>query len=118
MDFYDKQNKNNDTEKGHDVKYELDGQLFIWNSIKYDTNIHKHKITFEEAATVFMNYSTEYYEDRQNSYNEERFIALGMSKQHHLLVVCHCMRESETIIRIISARKADKNEQKRRGREI
>ena len=99
-----------DSDKGQDIKYELNGQLFVWNSIKYDINKDKHGILFEEAATVFMNYSTEYYDDEDHSDDEERFIALGMSKQHNLLMVCHCMRESETIIRIISARKAEKHE--------
>ena len=100
-------------DKGHDIKYELNGQLFIWNSIKAENNITKHGIAFEEASTVFLNYSTEYYDDEEHSDVEERFIALGMSKQHNLLMVCHCMRESQTVIRIISARKADKYEKKR-----
>ena len=102
-----------DSTKEQDIQYELNGQLFIWNSEKADINKNKHGVHFEEAATVFMNYSTEYYDDEEHSDDEERFIALGMSKRHNLLMVCHCMRESETIIRVISARKADKHEQKR-----
>ena len=48
--------------------------------------------------------------DPEHSQDEERFIILGMSRQANLLVVCHCYRESETVIRIISARKATRNE--------
>jgi len=105
-------------DKGQDIKYELNGQLFIWNSIKAKINIEKHGVDFKEAATVFISYSTEYYNDEEHSDVEERFIALGMSKRHNLLMVCHCVRESETIIRIISARKAKKHEQKRLRGEI
>jgi len=50
----------------YDVKYELDGQLFIWNSIKYDLNMSEHKITFIEAATVFI--------DSNEVNNYERFL--------------------------------------------
>ena len=99
-------------DKGHDVKYEIDGQLFVWNSIKYNENKIKHKITFEEAATVFMADDTEYFDDEEHSYDEDRFIAIGISHCNNLLMVCHCTRESGTVTRIISARKAEKYEQK------
>jgi len=105
-------------DKNKDVIFELNGQHFIWNNIKAENNITKHRVDFQEAATVFMNFSTEYYDDEEHADKEQRFIALGMSKQHNLLMVCHCIRENETMIRIISARKAAKHEQKRRRREI
>jgi uncharacterized DUF497 family protein len=105
-----------DSDKGYDVKYTLGGQLFVWNKVKYDININKHEITFEEAATVFMTEGTEYYYDELHSDEEDRFIALGISKRNNLLIVCHCIRENETVIRIISARKAEKDKQKQKRR--
>ena len=53
--------------------------------------------------------------DIEHSEDEERFIILGMSLRANLLVVCHCLRESETVIRVISARKATANETKQYG---
>ena len=103
--------------ENRDVRYELEGQSFIWDKIKYDANLNKHKITFEEAATIFTDDRTEYYSDEENSADEERFIAFGISGRFNILIVCHCMRENETVIRIISARKAEKHEQKRRKKE-
>ena len=106
-----------DSDKGQDIKYELNEQLFIWNSIKAENNIKKHGITFEEAATVFMLDETEYYNDEEHSDDEEeRFIAIGLSDKLNILMVCHCLREKETVTRIISARKTDENEQKRMRR--
>ena len=102
-----------DSIQGYDVKYELNGQLFIWNSEKAKTNIIKHKITFEEAATLFVDDRTEYFKDKENSDYEERYIAIGLSDKFNILMVCHCVRENDTVTRIISARRADKHEQKR-----
>ena len=94
-----------------DVRYELDGQAFVWDSEKYDINKSKHGITFEEAATVFIKDETKYYHDEAHSYEEDRFIAIGISNSDNLLMVCHCMRENDAITRIISARKAEKHEE-------
>ena len=73
-------------------------------------NKKKHNIAFEEAKTVFYDEEALVIEDSEHSEYEERFIILGMSASLKLLVVCHCYRESETIIRIISARRATKRE--------
>ena len=105
--------KNRQIFDNRDAMYELDGQSFIWDKIKYEVNLNKHKIAFEEAATIFIDDRTEYYSDEKNSNDEERFIAVGISNRFNVLIVCHCLRENETIIRIISARKAEKHEQKR-----
>jgi len=93
-----------------DVKYELQGQHFVWDSVKYNTNKNKHGVTFEEAATVLISTQTEYFNDDEHSDYEERIIAIGISNQLRVLMVCHCMRENESVIRIISARKATKEE--------
>lgn len=85
---------------------------FQWDKRKNTTNQKKHGITFEEAKTVFFDEHARLIEDPNHSEEEDRFILLGMSSRLKLLVVCHCYRESDGIIRIISARKATKNETK------
>jgi len=88
---------------------------FIWNEIKADTNLNKHKISFNEAQTVFADPNARMIFDPEHSDDEDRFIILGISSALRLLVVCHCYRENDMIIRIISARKANKQEQKQYG---
>ena len=83
---------------------------FEWDENKNTINKRKHKISFEEAQTVFYDAEALVIPDPERSQDEERFIILGMSRRADLLVVCHCYRESETVIRIISARKATRNE--------
>lgn len=83
---------------------------FEWDENKNSINKQKHKISFEEASTVFYDENALLIDDPEHSESEERFIILGNSFSANLLVVCHCYRESETVIRIISARKATKNE--------
>ena len=72
------------------------------------TNIES--ISFEEAQTVFYDEEALVIDDPDHSEDEERFIILGESNRANLLVVCHCYRVSDTVIRIISARKATKTE--------
>ena len=85
---------------------------FEWDENKNAINKKKHGIAFEEAQTVFYDEEALVIDDVEHSEDEERFIILGMSLKAKLLVVCHCLRESETVIRIISARKATTNETK------
>jgi len=85
---------------------------FDWEPVKAKENLRKHGISFDEAQTVFYDdYATEFYDDT-HSENEDRFLLLGLSSQLRLIMVCHCYRESESVIRIISARKATANEAK------
>ena len=88
---------------------------FVWDENKARDNLEKHKISFEEAQTVFSDPNARVIFDTEHSSDEERFILLGISSGLRLLVVCHSYREAETLIRIISARKATKNEQKQYG---
>lgn len=88
----------------------MDSIKFEWDENKNEINKKKHKISFEEAVTVFYDDDALLIDDPEHSEEEERFIILGLSKKANLLVVCHCYRASETVIRIISARKATKNE--------
>ncbi len=85
---------------------------FEWDAKKNIINMKKHKVSFEEAKTVFYDENARIIADPDQSENEDRFIILGISMSLKLLVVCHCYRKNEEIIRIISARKATKNETK------
>jgi len=84
---------------------------FEWDRRKEKSNIKKHGVSFEEARTIFYDEHALKFFDPDHSEDEERFILLGMSAKLRTLVVCHCFREHENVIRIISARKADSNEQ-------
>jgi len=84
----------------------------IWDDNKNRDNIKNHHISFEEAETVFFDPNGKLIHDPDHSNNEDRFIILGLSKMLRLLVVCHCYRENDEIIRIITARKATKKETK------
>jgi hypothetical protein len=85
---------------------------FEWDSAKAEENLRKHGVSFEEAQTVFYDdFATEFYDDKHSG-GEDRFLLLGLSLHLRLVMVCHCYRESESVIRIISARKATVNETK------
>lgn len=83
---------------------------FEWDENKNSINKKKHKVSFEEAASVFYDVEALVIDDPEHSEEENRFIILGLSEQTNLLVVCHCYRVSDTVIRIISARKATRSE--------
>ena len=83
---------------------------FEWDSNKAQSNKRKHGVSFEEAATAFYDDNGILIADPDVSEGEERYLLLGMSSSPRELVVCHCYRESDTVIRIISARHADKDE--------
>lgn len=85
---------------------------FEWDENKNKENIKKHKVGFYEASTIFAGRYIE-IPDVDHSINEERFVALGISFLSRELFVCYCYRvnvNGETVIRIYSARKANKNE--------
>ena len=83
---------------------------FEWHDIKASVNAKKHGITFEEACSVFADENAKYMADPDHSELVDRFILLGLSAAMKLLVVCHCYRGADHVIRIISARKATKAE--------
>ena len=95
--------------------YELYDHLFNWDTDKNLTNIEKHGIPFKEAATVFLDPEATLLDDMEHSQDEERFNVIGFSENLRLLMVCHCYRDNDTIIRIISARKATRSEEKLYG---
>ena len=84
--------------------------LFVWDEEKAKTNLEKHGISFAEAKGVFYDDYARLIADDDNSENEERFLLLGASFRPRLLLICHCYREGDNLIRIISARKATRHE--------
>jgi uncharacterized DUF497 family protein len=87
---------------------------FEWNEAKNRANQRKHDISFEEAQSVFFDDEALEFPDPDHSSDEDRFLLLGRSYRLRILVICHCFRVSESVIRIISARKATPKE--RRGK--
>jgi uncharacterized DUF497 family protein len=85
---------------------------FTWDQRKANENIKKHKISFEEAVTVFYDPLAKITDDPDHSIDEERFLMIGHSNNANLLMVIHVYKEEKDIIRIISARKATKREMK------
>lgn len=85
---------------------------FEWDEAKNRKNIAKHGISFEEATTVFYDENAILFDDPDHSAEEDRFLILGISEKLHTCIVSHCYREKDQIIRIISARKATKQENK------
>lgn len=83
---------------------------FEWDEIKNQINQAKHGVSFEEAKTVFYDEQALLEYDEFHSENEDRFRILGCSDRGNVLLVVHCLRENETIIRIISSRKATATE--------
>ncbi len=90
----------------------MGGIQFTWDKRKNTLNRKKHGISFEEAKTVFFDEYARLIPDPDHSEKEERYILLGYSAHLRILVVSHCYREEGQIIRIISARKANKFERK------
>ena len=86
---------------------------FDWDENKNKINLEKHGISFEEASTVFFDERAILFDDPVHSIDEDRFLLLGMSESAKICIVCHCYRESDSVIRIISARKATKKEEER-----
>ncbi len=86
------------------------GLRFEWGERKNVQNQRKHGVSFEEAGTVFLDEHALLIADPGHSEDEERLVLLGLSSQLRTLVVCHCYRTGDQIIRIISARRANRRE--------
>jgi len=89
---------------------------FSWDKRKAAANLSKHKISFEEAKSAFIDPNARLIHDPDHSKSEDRFILLGLSSYSKLLTVCHCYIGKGDVIRIFSARKSTRNEQKQYGR--
>ena len=83
---------------------------FKWDLAKEKINQRKHNVSFEEAKTVFLDDEVLLIPDPDHSLAEEPFVLLGMSQKGRVLLVCHCYRGDDQVIRIFSARRADKQE--------
>jgi uncharacterized DUF497 family protein len=88
----------------------MNNQKFEWDPEKAKTNFQKHDVSFEEASTIFDDPQFITFLDDEHSIGEERYITIGLSGKNHLLMVAHTERGNR--IRIISARKAVKHEEK------
>ena len=84
---------------------------FEWDTRKAAANLKKHRVSFDEAQTAFLDEEALVIEDPDHSKTEDRFILLGLSAALRVLFVCHCVRESGSLIRVISARRANRSEQ-------
>ena len=89
----------------------MDSVRFEWDKNKDASNRRKHGVSLEEAETVFFDENALLIDDPDHSADEDRFILLGLSARIRVLLVCHCYRQEDEIIRIISARKARRKEQ-------
>ena len=94
---------------------EFEDMIFDWDENKAIANESKHGISFLEAMTAFNDTNALITDDDEHSDDEERFILLGISNTSNLLMVCHCYRHKDDIIRLISARRANKREAKQYG---
>ena len=81
-----------------------------WDKNKNSRNIQKHGVSFEEEKIVFHDENSRLISDPDHSSAEERFVLLGFSGTNRLLIIVHCYKQNDEIIRIISARKANKTE--------
>ena len=84
---------------------------FDWDEDKNQSNIKKHGVSFEQAQYVFFDENAIVEYDDEHSVDEDRFVIIGTDLDFKILMVCHCIRKNDEIIRIISARKATQNEQ-------
>jgi uncharacterized DUF497 family protein len=84
--------------------------IYEWDPVKAAANVKKHRVTFEEAALVFLDPAALTFWDPDHSEEEDREITIGLSRRQRVLFVAHLAREGR--IRIISARRATRREQK------
>ena len=97
----------------------MNGIQFEWDENKNAINRRKHSVSFEEAETVFYDENALLIPDPDHSIEKERFILPGFSFRVRLLIVCHCYRGADDVIRIISARKATLQESRQyKDREV
>ena len=89
----------------------MDEIQFSWDARKARYNTNKHKVSFEEASTVFYDENAIEFFDSEHSEKEDRFLMLGLSWRLRIIVACYCLRKKGLEIRIISARKASRKEE-------
>lgn len=92
------------------MRTHVDELRFEWDERKNRSNKKKHGVSFEEARSVFLDENARLIDDPDHSEDEDRFVLMGISEVLRVLVVCHCYRKDGSVIRIISARRADTEE--------
>ena len=85
---------------------------FEWDENKNEINKRKHGLSFETAQEVFYDDAAIIFDDLEHSIGEERFLIIGMTKSSKICIVSHCYRDSDNVIRLISAKEATKNEKR------
>jgi len=83
---------------------------FAWDRTKATTNLAKHGVSFEEAATVFGDPLSDTFDDPDHSADEQRFLIVGTSERGRMLIVAHT--DDGAVVRIISAREPTSGERK------
>ena len=83
---------------------------FVWDNNKNEMNKRKHKLSFEEAKEVFEDNDAILFDDPDHSVEEDRFLIIGSIRSSKICIVSHCYKDSDSVIRIISAREATKKE--------
>ena len=101
-----------DNRLDHIYSVVMNDLTFEWDERKNRENRRKHGVSFEEARSVFFDPLAVEFSDDAHNETEDRFLLLGVSARLRILLVCHCLRESGDVIRIISARKATRTEQR------
>ena len=96
----------------------MDGLQFEWDPAKDRANKRRHGVGFDEAMAVFFDEHALLIDDDEHSEAEDRFVLLGLSNKLRILLVCHCYRRNDEVVRIISARKADRQERAEYNRRL
>jgi len=100
------------------VAEEATAYRFEWDLLKARANRRKHRVSFEEAATVFLDPRAASVYDPEHSGDEDRWVTLGLSSAGRLLVVCHTFQEigpKECRVRLVSSRRATRKERQQYG---
>jgi len=98
--------------------FEISGKFFEWDIKKNLVNIEKHGVSFKMAASSFFDPNAIIIDDDVHSQDEDRFILIGKNKYNRILTVCHCYRDDNNIVRIISARKPNQFEKEIYGGDL
>jgi hypothetical protein len=88
----------------------MESIIFKWDENKNEINKKKHGLSFETAKEVFYDDDAILFDDPDHSNGEERFLIIGMTESSKICIVSHCYRDSDNVIRLISAREATKRE--------
>jgi uncharacterized protein len=110
LDGVQRLSKRNRLAISHVSRYYLEMLRFDWDERKNKSNRIKHGIWFEEAQSVFSDPHGRLFYDPDHSEHEDRFILLGVSSAARTLIVVHCYKENDSVVRIISVRKATRKE--------